>query len=82
MRTVSEIKGAGYLSSMFSVILLSIPALKSASEDQALLACLLGGVLLSIIGMGMRWRSHRMEQQERDEQQAPHHPRSSTAAIR
>ena len=65
MRKVSRIKGAGYLVSSASVLLLAIPALKSALESPYLAACLALGVIASIGGMVLRWRSHRLEQQEK-----------------
>jgi hypothetical protein len=62
---VSQLKGMGYLSSVLSVLLLGIPALKSASEDDRLLACLVAGMIASIVGMFLRWRSHRLEQMQK-----------------
>jgi hypothetical protein len=69
MNRISDLKGAGYLTSAVSVMLLAIPALKSAGEDSTLLACLIGGVLLSILGMTLRWRSHRLDQHDKDAEQ-------------
>ena len=69
MRRASRLKGGGYLTSTMSVVLLAIPALKSALEDPTMLLCLLGGALLSIAGMSLRWRSHRVEQHEKDNQE-------------
>ena len=66
MRTASQLKGGGYLASTLSVILLGIPALKSASEDKILLLCLILGIVTSVCGMALRWRSHRVEQKEKD----------------
>lgn len=51
--------------STLSVILLGIPALKSASESGWLLACLIVGIALSIIGMALRWHSHRIERRQK-----------------
>ena len=65
VRKVSRIKGTGYLVSSASVLLLAVPALKSAQESLYLAACLALGVLSSIGGMILRWRSHRLEQQEK-----------------
>lgn len=65
MDTVSCTKGGGYLASTMSVALLGIPALKSALEEPAMLACLLGGMGLSVAGMALRWRSHRIEHRSR-----------------
>lgn len=66
MRTASRLKGSGYLTSTVSVILLGIPALKSASENRLMLACLLLGMAASVMGMMLRWWSHRVEQKEKD----------------
>lgn len=55
-------KGYGYLVSIVSVLLLMIPPLKSAKEDPLVLACLLGGAVLSIVGMYMRWLADRKTQ--------------------
>jgi len=68
VKRVSRLKGEGYLTSTASVILLAIPAFKSASEDPALLASLLAGMGLSVAGMALRWRSHRIEQRQQQEQ--------------
>jgi len=65
MKRVSRLKGEGYLTSTLSVILLGVPAFKSASEYPAMLACLLAGMGLSVAGMALRWRSHRVEQKEK-----------------
>jgi len=73
MKTISRLKGGGYLSSTASVILLAIPAFKSASESKALLICLLLGMATSIAGMALRWRSHRREQREKDAGEARRH---------
>jgi hypothetical protein len=59
-----RVKGTGYLISCVSVLLLAIPATKSAKEDPLLLLCLLGGAALSMLGMLVRWLSHRSSQQE------------------
>jgi hypothetical protein len=66
MRLVSDLKGAGYLASTGSVALLGVVAWKSASQDPWLLACLGLGMLFSIVGMMLRWRSHRLDQLEKD----------------
>ena len=49
--------------SVASVVLLAIPGFKAASQDDILLACLVAGVIASITGMALRWRSHRIEQE-------------------
>jgi len=56
------VKGYGYLVSILSVLLLMIPPLKSAKEDPLILACLLGGAALSIVGMYLRWLADRKTQ--------------------
>ena len=56
----------GYLISTVSVVLLGIVAWQSASHDWLLLSCLIGGMASSVLGMGLRWISHRVEQQEKD----------------
>lgn len=66
MRKVSDLKGGGYLISTASVVLLAIPAFKSASEDRWMLAALVGGMVLSVSGMMLRWRSHRLDQKQND----------------
>ncbi len=70
MRLVSDLKGGGYLVSTGSVVLLGAVAWKSASEDTLMLACLVLGMLLSVVGMMLRWRSHRLDQKEKDQAQA------------
>lgn len=64
MRGSSRLKGSGYLVSTGSVLLLGVPALKSALEDMRMLACLVAGMALSIVGMSLRWLSHRREVHE------------------
>ncbi len=56
------IKTSGYLISSVSVVLLGAVAWKSASEKPLLLACLIGGMVLSVIGMICRWVSYQMEE--------------------
>jgi hypothetical protein len=65
MRRVSRIKGAGYLVSSLSVLLLAIPGLKAAMENPWFGVCLAVGVIASIGGMMLRWHSHRLEQPEK-----------------
>ena len=61
---VSRLKGGGYLTSTVSVLLLAVPGLKAALEQPVFAICLAGGILTSIGGMLLRWRSHRLEQKE------------------
>ena len=65
LNRASRFKWSGYLTSTVSVILLAIVALKGAKGDALLMACLILGALTSIAGMGLRWRSHRIEQHEK-----------------
>ena len=58
-------KGAGYLVSSVSVLLLAVSPLKTAMDDPFLLACIAGGVALSILGMVLRYASHRRDQHEK-----------------
>ena len=62
---VSRLKGAGYLSSTVSVFLLAVPGLKAALEQPVFAACVAAGIVTSIGGMFLRWRSHRLEQKEK-----------------
>ena len=62
---ISRLKGGGYLSSTLSVFLLAVPGLKVALEDPIFAACLAAGIMTSIGGMALRWRSHRLEQLEK-----------------
>ena len=71
MRTVSTLKGLGYLTSTLSVILLGIVSLKAAQESALLAACLVLGMATSVLGMFMRWRSHRLEQHEKPPEARP-----------
>ncbi|MDP5278191.1 hypothetical protein Q9Q95_04585 [Sphingomonas sp. DG1-23] len=66
MREVSVLKGLGYLTSTLSVVLLGIVAIETAERSPVLLACLVLGMIASIAGMLLRWRSHRLEQHEKD----------------
>lgn len=70
MREVSVLKGLGYLTSTMSVVLLGVVALEAAEESPVLLACLVLGIVASIAGMLLRWRSHRLEQHEKDRESA------------
>ncbi len=51
------LKSLGYFVSIISVVLLGTVAWKSASDDPTLLACLVGGIITSVLGMGLRWTS-------------------------
>jgi hypothetical protein len=66
LRIASSLKGLGYLISTISVVLLGIVAWKGASEQPLLLICLIAGMAASIVGMCLRWISHRLDQKEKD----------------
>ena len=78
---VSALKGFGYLVSTLSVVLLGITAWKSASEHLPLLICLILGMLSSMMGMGLRWMSHRLEQKKKSDEEAGHFPGDGAAAA-
>lgn len=61
----SLFKGLGYLISTISVFLLAVVSWKSASEHPWLLTCLIAGMAASVLGMTLRWVSHRIEQKEK-----------------
>jgi hypothetical protein len=81
---VSLVKGVGYAISTLSVVLLGIVSWKNASEQPLLFACLLAGMAASILGMLLRWISHRMQQKEEREREAgaAHRPKSAQSARR
>lgn len=62
MNRASRFKAAGYITSTASVVLLGVVAWKGAAEEPLLLFCLIAGMIASIVGMELRWRSHRIEQ--------------------
>jgi hypothetical protein len=59
-----QLKGVGYLVSIFSVFLLAAAAWETASKNPLLQLCLVGGVLTSIFGMGLRYAAHRRDRRE------------------
>ena len=61
MKTPNAIKTAGYLVSTLSVILLGIVSWKAVQESPVLMACLIGGVVASILGMALRWASYQLD---------------------
>lgn len=63
-------KGIGYVVSCASVALLIIPPLRMAREDPLILSCLLGGALLSVIGMYLRWLADQRTQRRISRAQA------------
>jgi hypothetical protein len=63
MKTPNAIKTTGYLVSTLSVILLGIVSWKAAQESPVLMACLIGGVVASILGMVLRWTSYQLDKE-------------------
>ena len=63
------IKTSGYLISTVSVVLLGVVSWKKASEDPLLMACLLGGMATSVVGMFLRWLSYQIEERRKAEGQ-------------
>lgn len=61
----SLFKGMGYLVSTLSVVLLGIVAWQGASENRLLMLCLVAGMATSILGMTLRWISHRIDQKDK-----------------
>ncbi|MBZ9774837.1 hypothetical protein [Mesorhizobium sp. CO1-1-8] len=60
------LKGIGYLISTGSVALLAIVSWSSAPKSPVLIACLIGGAALSIIGMFCRWLTYQIEKRRQD----------------
>jgi hypothetical protein len=63
MRTPNRIKTSGYLVSTLSVVLLGIVSWKAAQESPLLMACLLGGMAASMLGMFLRWLSYQIDKE-------------------
>lgn len=62
---VVALKTIGYVISILSVILLGVAAWRTASQDDVLLFCLVGGMIASVLGMLLRWISHLQDQREK-----------------
>jgi hypothetical protein len=60
-------KSIGYAISFASVMLLAVVSWKNASTNPLLAACLFGGVVTSMLGMGLRWYSYEIEETEKRE---------------
>lgn len=58
-------KSFGYSISMLSVVLLAVPAWENSRDKPLLFLCLVAGIVISIIGMALRWIAHRREHRER-----------------
>lgn len=63
MQTPNAIKTAGYLVSTLSVVLLGIVSWKAAKESPMLMACLIGGMAASVLGMVLRWTSYQLDKE-------------------
>ena len=61
MQGPNIIKTTGYFVSTLSVVLLGILSWKAARESPVLMACLIGGMLCSILGMALRWLSYQID---------------------
>ena len=62
--TPERLKSFGYLVSTASVVLLALPAAKTAFDHPWLAASLIVGMAASIAGMALRWYSYRREKRE------------------
>jgi hypothetical protein len=67
------LKTLGYLVSTLSVVLLGIVSWSTALAHPPLMACLVGGMAASVMGMGLRWLSylHEQLQKRRDRRAVP-----------
>lgn len=61
MQEPNIVKTTGYIVSTLSVLLLGLVSWKSAQQSPALMACLIGGMLCSVLGMAMRWLSYQID---------------------
>ena len=59
-----DLKGVGYLISSVSVLFLGIVAWPGADEPQWHGAAIIVGMLLSIMGMGVRFMSHQQDRKD------------------
>lgn len=64
---MNRLTGAGYALSIVSVALLAWVAWPSAGEDKAMVWVVIGGGLLSVAGMALRWTAHVLMQREIEE---------------
>jgi hypothetical protein len=69
-----DLKGLGYFISTISVLLLGIVAWPRSGEAEWLAVVVVLGMAASILGMGVRWLSHRKDRKdiERAEADARH----------
>lgn len=61
MTRANLIKSSGYLISTVSVILLGIVSWKAAQQSPILMSCLIAGMVLSCLGMLLRWTSYQVD---------------------
>src|SRR4051812_38988417 len=66
MQRANRIKTTGYVVSTMSVILLGVVSWKAASEQPILMACLIIGMLASMLGMLLRWISYQVQKREEE----------------
>ena len=64
MNATSQLKGAGYLVSALSVILLGAVSWHATRGQPWMRGMLIAGMATSVVGMVLRWISHRREQRE------------------
>lgn len=69
-----DLKGLGYFISTISVLLLGVVAWPGPGEPRWKAIVLAAGMAASILGMGVRWLSHRKDRKdiERAEAEARH----------
>jgi membrane protein DedA with SNARE-associated domain len=65
-----DLKGLGYLISSVSVLLLGAVAWPKPEDPKWHIWALMAGMIVSIMGMGVRWVSHRKDR--KDIQRAAH----------
>lgn len=54
---------SGYLMSMGGTTMLAVPTIAHSRSDPAMLMIAVMGISLSLVGIGMRWQSHREERE-------------------
>jgi xanthine/uracil permease len=59
-----RLKGLGYSTSSVSVFLLAAVSWDGARKSGVLTACLIAGVMASIVGMFLRWLTYEIEKRK------------------
>ena len=59
-----DFKAAGYIVSILSVFFLGAVAWPKAGDPEWIAPALVGGMILSIVGMGLRYVAHLKQQKE------------------